>query len=173
MTTTAPVSLRCGPLFWLAIDRIDADGEITDNRENPEPGVCFTRWDQSSWRRFIFGTNRCGTALCLAGYICELTGARWLVTTDEQGNPLLGGQPINDIDEYALQLVIAEDDDPEEDVDIYLGVRVVFASRRAVRLLGLERTDSDIDHPLFSGYHDYPSLQRLGESLFGPRPAAA
>lgn len=81
-------------------------------------------WSQDQWRNVLWQLDKnseaCGTAMCLAGITCHITGGVWLDNKD------------------ALRPV--EDDDP---TTVYTGRGIPFVrvSTRAQRLLGLTKDE--------------------------------
>lgn len=72
-------------------------------------------WKQDRWR--------CGSGMCFAGHAATIAGGRFLADTD---------------------LLVAEDDDPPEDVGQFCnGHRCVAVGDRAERVLGLTFDDRD------------------------------
>lgn len=58
-------------------------------------------WDQTTWRRPT--GNECGTAMCFAGWVADLSGAEWYSNTAgtvEFAKVDVGGVPVW-VDEYA------------------------------------------------------------------------
>ncbi|MEV0617656.1 hypothetical protein AB0I81_30345 [Nonomuraea sp. NPDC050404] len=159
---TEPVALRGGALFWYVMDTFIVRWAHTNPSMEVVPGE--VRWEQETWRDFV-GKDRCGTVLCLAGYISNVCGGRWLVTRDEHGGLLVNGEPPRRPILGEMDLLIAEPDDMEV-YDRY-GVTVTSARARAIRLLGLDHDDFD----LFTGANSYSDLVAKGTELFGPRPA--
>ncbi|MDP9843350.1 hypothetical protein [Streptosporangium lutulentum] len=174
MTTikTSPVELRGADLFWYAMDRIKEDGALR-TAERPGRGSFYTRWHQGTWRCLV-GDDRCGTALCLAGYVCYITRGKWLLTTDGNGNLFLNGKPHQPGNTYSEDLLLAEPDDNENWVRPWGdgSILAITAAERALRLLGLATSDSD-EGDLFHGSNSYEDLELIGTELFGLRPAAA
>lgn len=160
MTTTIPAALSSPKALMAAIiDRIERDGSLNERRAEPPPADGFTCWNQNNWHLLTIVDDRCGTALCAAGYTVELAGRKWLVTVSPDGNTLLGGEPT---DWYTACLhsgyVIADETDPHHQVITMCGHRVVRVEDLALRLLGLEPQavydqDGDllgVSHPLFA-----------------------
>ncbi|MEV4748972.1 hypothetical protein AB0K21_21560 [Streptosporangium sp. NPDC049248] len=163
--------LRGAALFWHVMDtfiRPQAElGYSADERCLAKAGEI--RWDQDQWRLLI-GENRCGTAMCLAGYISHVAGGRWLITPAGDGTLLLNGELTILGYGYAQQMLHAEDGDDVDaiDTDAFQGVRAVSAADRALRLLGLDR-----EYNLFSSRNTYERLVEIGEKVFGPRPTTS
>lgn len=63
------------------------------------------RWDQATWRRPT--GNECGTAMCFAGWVADLSGAEWYSNTAgsvEFSKVDVGGEPVW-VDEYATAVL--------------------------------------------------------------------
>lgn len=173
-TTIDPAELRGAPLFWHVMDtfiRPQANNSHLDPDNTwaaAKPGEPV--WDQACWRNFV-GDNECGTAFCLAGYICEVTDGRWVVTHDENGKTFLNGKRYPVHTSFPIEMLHAEGDDLDEDIDLWGDIsvipaqlRIITARRRALRLLGLND-----DYNLFCGSNTYDDLVHLGQAMFGPR----
>ncbi|GAA1768661.1 hypothetical protein [Nonomuraea bangladeshensis] len=156
-----PVALRGADLFWHVMSTFILQQANTNPCSPVLPGE--VRWDQGTWRDFV-GKDRCGTAFCLAGYISDVCGGRWLVTLDEHGGLLVDGKPPRGSVLGAMDLLLAEPDDILTSVRD--GITVTSAHNRAVRLLGL-----DGSYDLFAETNTYDDLVLLGTDLFGPPPA--
>lgn len=76
--------------------------------------------DQAWWRRI-----NCNTTMCFGGWACQLAGGQWATV----GN--------------LTDTLIATDDDLKRNVYTFEGVRVVDASTRAQRVLGLTEEQAD------------------------------
>ncbi len=111
-------------LAYRILDQIDADPES---------------WRQSYW----FTLTDCGTAGCLAGWACMLSGDK----ASPYGDLTVG-------DTFAF-------------VETADGQRV-HAEDRAMELLGIELDDA---YRLFSDTNTREDLGRLVAEIFGPRPA--
>ncbi len=92
-------------------------------------------WDQRFWRGQADGG--CGTAMCFAGWVCQINGGRWL----EDACATNGDR-----------LVPEADDDPR---DMY-GPDGIMAGDRAQRLLGLNHEQADV---LFAPENDLDDLR--------------
>ncbi len=172
-TTAVPSWLRRGPLFWSAMNHIKVDGRLGQIAA-PAVGP-YRRWHQLSFRVLI-GVGACGTALCLAGYVCDLTGGRWLLTEGSNGQRLIDGEVMHLGGTYPSHYLLADPDDAPIHVETHTygdkEFRVVTAEYRAARLLGLG-VDGVTDHgDLFAGHNTYERLEEIGTKVFGPRPVA-
>ncbi|MER6176667.1 hypothetical protein [Streptosporangium sp. NPDC001681] len=165
--TTTHAPLRNGPLLAAAIASIEGAvvlrEQIATGAVTPDPDVPITLWDQRSWRNDFYGFDRCGTTQCLAGWVAELGGAKWLVTFTPDG-PMLGGRRI-DVSYTELrrlaEYVMAEPDDPEQWVIEVLGDRVIPVQIKAMRYLALSpmivrnpdgTINRDVHHDVFLGH---------------------
>lgn len=112
--------------------------KLAAEKEGPEA------WDQRNWR--------CNTGMCFAGHAVTLSGAKWA--------DALGG-------DYE-ECVIAEGDDPESAIyGAYFDdhtIKVVNASRRAQRILGLGYSAAD---RLFDEHNDLDDLEMIVNELCG------
>lgn len=119
-------------------------------------------WDQGGWARNpeqrrlaadldgLSGSEReqladCGTAYCIAGYICDMAGDKFVV------------DPRND---YMMSSIITEDG------------RTMNVSRRAIELLGIDQDDSDTvgrAFQLFDGGNNIEDVRRIAEELAGEK----
>ncbi|MFG2076881.1 hypothetical protein [Nonomuraea maritima] len=107
---------------------------------------------------------RCGTGLCLAGWIGELTGATWLL--NDPGSRM-------ELRAY----VLAEPDDPEAFVrtprQLTCSVegrddeRIIHVAYRAARLLGIP-VEGATDHPLFDAGRSLDQIAENAARYFGP-----
>ncbi|MEW1843007.1 hypothetical protein AB0392_34135 [Nonomuraea angiospora] len=159
--TIPTTHLRNKALLAAVIDRIEHDGTLSqmENTEKPAP-TGFTCWNQVSWQSLVQVTaDRCGTALCAAGYTAELAGRKWLVTLDSDGIPLLCGEPTNWTTAfYNTGYVLADESDPADEIATACGHQVVHVRDAALRLLGLEPQSVfdinghllNVPHPLFA-----------------------
>lgn len=146
-------SLRDGRLLWAVITFLPT-----------LPGTCDSALglpihQQSDWR--------CDTGMCLAGWICTLTGATWF-----QDDP----------SQRAAAYVLADKDDWPGYVTTgseVLGLdcpadrreeRLIHAQHRARRLLGFEPSITRGTHPLFRGDHSLEDITELAVEQFGPNP---
>lgn len=82
--------------------------ELQEKRENGGD------WQQQDWR--------CGSGMCLAGWIDQLAGGQWAFPVG------------NEHEDY----LVATDDDYSEAVETIEGKRVVHAQNRAEELLGVD-----------------------------------
>lgn len=125
---TAPTTPNAD-LMYQVIDQIDAHPEL---------------WDQGYW----FTVTDCGTAACVAGWACLLSG--------DKPFPLL--QKLEDL--------------PVGELVSYVDVKgwQVWARDRAQKLLGI--TDGQAD-ALFNAENTREDLGRLVPEIFGPRPGGA
>ncbi|WP_433235279.1 hypothetical protein ACQPYK_25070 [Streptosporangium sp. CA-135522] len=171
MSTTIPeiTDLRGSALFWHVMDILKGLPPVA-------PGACGTGWDQDQWRRIRQSDDRCGTAMCLAGWMCHVTGGRWLVTYDTSGKRFLNGKPCDKpLEAYEEYLLVEHFDEKGGQhvikMDGHDDVRVISAADRALTLLGVDSVDTDSGW-LFSGGNDYEDLEWIGRILFGARPAA-
>jgi hypothetical protein len=109
-----------------------ADYAIEHDKENANPdGVT---WYQAYYRQ----VRDCGTTLCLAGIVCEMTGGRW----------------ANDI--AMEEFLYADPADAEYTIN-YGIYTVVAAANRARRLLGLTLVESSY---LFEEYDGADELRK-------------
>ncbi|WP_146615965.1 hypothetical protein [Nonomuraea aridisoli] len=108
---------------------------------------------------------RCGTGLCVAGWIGELTGATWFL--DHLGSHM-------ELRAY----VLAVPDDPEAYVRTPRQLarecpqgreheRIIHVAYRAARLLGIPLDDA-MDHPLFDARNSLEEIAEHAERHFGP-----
>ncbi|MFI6909757.1 hypothetical protein ACIBKY_51440 [Nonomuraea sp. NPDC050394] len=141
--------LQGGHLAWAV---------ITFMRTLPDPGSLNPgeiTHHQCDWR--------CSTSMCLAGWVCQLTGGHW------------AGQPGTSVGAF----VVAVEDDPADavrllsdlDRSVSSAQPVVHAAVRAARLLGLP-TDDATELDLFAGDLDLDGVAEVAEGLFGPNPYA-
>ena len=96
----------------------------------------FDHWDQSAWRQPA--VDGCGTALCYAGWACELDGGIWAAKPDEL---------------YSEYLVARDGEPPEWHHD---RVALVFVRDRAQAVLGI--TDAEAS-ALFQGSNGLADLR--------------
>jgi hypothetical protein len=96
-------------------------------------------WDQESWRV----ATGCGTKMCLAGWVCELAGGRWI-------SPTSSG------------LFVESFDDPATICERWDGVLSVSARSRATTLLGLTREQA---RTLFLASNTLDDLRRTAVAL--------
>ncbi|SEU46813.1 hypothetical protein [Nonomuraea wenchangensis] len=163
---TPTAHLRNRALLAAIIDRIETDTAALGRLEASEEP--FTSWYQGYWREHITRNGRCGTNLCAAGYAIELTGGTWLTTRTTEGTFLAGRLLPDYQSSWWAEYVLADDTDPEDEITVIDGNRVVKAEDRAMRLLGLERSwdgfdaddEHDIElHPLFRGHNTLDDLR--------------
>ncbi|MEV0236816.1 hypothetical protein [Nonomuraea sp. NPDC050786] len=158
--TTPTTHLRNKALLAAVIGRIEHDGTLTEvcAAEEPAPNG-FTCWNQLTWQNLVEVAERCGTALCAAGYTAELAGRKWLVTVAQDGTPLLCGEPTNWTTAFChTGYVLADESDPADEVKTVCGHRVVRVQDAAMRLLGLKPQAAydrngyplNVPHPLFA-----------------------
>lgn len=114
-------------LMWRVLDQIDAHPEL---------------WDQEYW----FTVTECGTAACVAGWACLLSGDKPL--------PLLGKFEDLSVGEQAAH------------VDVQGWMRLTRL--RAQELLGITEEQADV---LFHYENTREDLDRLVPEIFGPRPS--
>ncbi|MDF5756558.1 hypothetical protein [Spongiactinospora sp. TRM90649] len=161
--------LRDAALYWAVISFIES-----------QPG----RWSQVDWRIAVLDGKRlaisavrtedmarCGTAMCVAGWISDLTGGRWYVELSKDG-VLRGGEQCSPelIWSSEMELVVAEEGDAESVIEQKRKVAVVPAQHRATRLLGITKAQAE---DLFGGGNDLRYLIERGEAIFGPRPVGS
>jgi len=93
-------------------------------------------WDQTWYR--------CDTGMCFAGWAAQLAGGKWY--TDSR-------------DDKSGSYLIAEDGDDLHTINQFVAnVPVVFASVRAMRVLGLTASQAE---ELFAGGNRLPDLRRI------------
>jgi hypothetical protein len=103
--------------------------------------------EQHDQRVWIENRSECGTAACLAGWVCLLSGDR----------------PDFDHEE-------------DEACEVFLGKgdSAMPVAERAASLLGIPYDEwESFGNPLFSQYNTREDLGRLVEEIFGPRPDVA
>lgn len=139
------MSTDCG---LRGLDLLDA--AITQIEQHPET------WDQGRWR--------CKSGMCLGGWMCDLTGGRWLTGAGEDGRAYLVPEP------------------GEEQWDIIVvgpGIKGVPAGVRAERLLGFGASmykalgNPDDDRDLFSAYNTLADIKAMRDDLRAHAAAAA
>jgi hypothetical protein len=118
------------------------DAAIAQIEAHPET------WKQGEWR--------CATGMCVAGWIAQLGGGKWIAPAESA---------------LADGLVPEPDDDQ---ADLYMtgtGIRYVTAAYRAARLIGVS-TDMDeaLDNPsdyrdLFSGGNSLADIKAMRDDL--------
>jgi hypothetical protein len=117
-----------------AIDQIELHAKAAE-----KGGV--SQWDQGSWR--------CGSGMCLAGWVDQLAGGQWLTKADED-NP-------DDYEDY----LSAEPDDLADDVEDTPHGKAVHARERALRLLGLDDDYANADDSLFSADNTVEDIRSI------------
>lgn len=121
-------------LAYRVLDHIDADPE---------------QHDQKVWIKRV---NDCGTAACLAGWACLLSGDR----------------PDYLVDEFGFE------DDETADVVGNDERGPVLVPERAAELLGIPFSSGTLfGNNLFNPSHTREDLGRLVAEIFGPRPGGA
>lgn len=144
-------------------DTLDVVQQEYVRRELDEP----SRWTQAEWRLPEFvrvedgEPDRCGSAMCFAGWAAQLDGGHWLL--EKEADRRVFPWASND-------LLLAAADDPADRVIRVLqhlpyGQTEVFATSardRAMRLLGLTQLEAD---RLFDGVNSAMRLTFLVERL--------
>lgn len=105
------------------------DAVIAQIEANPQT------WTQKSYR--------CRTGMCVAGWVCEMTGGRWLHTLEES--------------RYLSLLEPVDGDSPDDISD-----GQVHAAERAARLLGL---DEDTADNLFDGGNSLAEIKAIRDEI--------
>jgi hypothetical protein len=109
---------------------------------NPE------NWDQETWR----GVTECGTAMCFAGWTCELSGGNWVYSAGSGS--------------LATLLTIEPGDDPayilDSDESGSWVAPTIAARWRAARLLGI---DHGIASVLFSSTNTLTHLRWMVDTI--------
>ena len=108
-------------------------------------------WDQGTWRGpAALHRPRCGTAMCFAGWVCEVNGGRWL------NDPPLGDQTDDQLlaEESELGAVLWS--------VVPADTWTVNARSRARSLLGLSPAAADL---LFGGSNSLAGLRFLVAAL--------
>lgn len=107
-------------------------------------------WDQRDWRQVA--DNRCGTAMCFAGWAAHLDGGRW----------------ISDPDDSLAEYLTPVADDRRRDIitpaDHWLELpgSVIGADKRATRILGITEEQAEV---LFDEDNSLATLVRLVNAL--------
>jgi hypothetical protein len=95
-------------------------------------------WSQGDWR--------CGSGMCLAGWVAQLAGAQWAFPAYCRG----------------AEYVVANADDDDRAVINVDGKRVVFVADRADDLLGLDDEEADL---LFDAGNSITDIKHLRDRL--------
>lgn len=103
---------------------------------------------------------RCGSGMCVAGWVCELAGGTWLTA---------------DPDHRDSWYLVAEEADPGEAVFMIDGpdgrrVPVIPAGSRAEHLIGAPRRFTDLmtgeeDESLFAGHNDLEDIKHIRDEI--------
>lgn len=111
----------------------------------------------AAWNQDDF---RCGSGMCVGGWICELAGGKWL-TSDPDGP--LAWYLVPEAEDYDIEIVTTRIVD-----DRLTRAPAVAASARAERLLGAPARFTDLcsgERTLFDGGNDLEDIKRIRNEI--------